>query len=517
MTRYGPLIFAASLLALSGQPLLAQQDQAAIATIPFVAPPAGPRYRVFISDTHMGMGRRADGNWFATEDFRWPKALAAFLAKVSADGNDNVDLVMVGDFLEMWQPPEGMCKGLTADLGCTLDEMAQLAELIVKGHTDEFRELRAFAERGQNRFHVIPGNHDSTLSYEKVWQPVGNALNAANGRINLVTSGLWSTPDRKIVVEHGHQIGLDVNRYETWPHVVNTIGGVHYVIRPWGELFVQRLFNEQEEAYPLIDNLSPETAGARYRAADRGVWGSAVDIARFVMFNLIETSITQKSAVLGPEASKRREWDIEIARGLGANLFLNALPANDPLRDQVLKSDEAASLIKKELADLAKNSQRLPDAEVLHLCDLIADANNKPDCADPTLGSAIGNALIPKEKIMERHLRTRRAQFKEMQAFIYGHTHQFEKPWTVTPDVSITVANSGAFQRLINEQGFLKRLNGMSPQEGLRKLELDKLPPCYTAILVPHTTGAPSLNVRAWYMPNDAQGIFIEPDDPRCQ
>jgi hypothetical protein len=95
----------------------------------------------------------------------------------------------------------------------------------------------------------------------------------------------------------------------------------------------------------------------------------------------------------------------------------------------------------------------------------------------------VGNALIPEQKIIEAHLRSRRDQFGPMQVFIFGHTHLFRKPRSYTPDVEVTVANTGAFQRLIGEAGFLKRLNGMSPQEGLRKLALEKLPPCYGAIL----------------------------------
>jgi hypothetical protein len=226
------------------------------------------------------------------------------LNKLSAEGQERVDLLIVGDFLELWQPPPDIaCKGASADLGCTLEEMEALSRLVAAAHSDGLSILRAFAERGENRLHVIPGNHDSTLRYERVWRPVGDALNDASGRIDLVETGIWSSPDGSIVAEHGHQIGLDVNRYAKWPRVVERVGRTDYVVRPWGELFVQKLFNEQEEQYPIIDNLSPETAGARYRAADRGLWGSTTDIARMLFFNLWETSTTQRAIMLGEDSS----------------------------------------------------------------------------------------------------------------------------------------------------------------------------------------------------------------------
>jgi UDP-2,3-diacylglucosamine pyrophosphatase LpxH len=401
----------------------------------------------------------------------------------SSRGQERVDLLIVGDFLELWQPPPDIaCKGASADLGCTLEEMEALSRLVAAAHSDGLSILRAFAERGENRLHVIPGNHDSTLRYERVWRPVGDALNDASGRIDLVETGIWSSPDGSIVAEHGHQIGLDVNRYAKWPRVVERVGRTDYVVRPWGELFVQKLFNEQEEQYPIIDNLSPETAGARYRAADRGLWGSTTDIARMLFFNLWETSTTQ------------RAMKIHLgARNMGADLFLNALPTEDPLRRQIVAGGADADAIRQELSAMTRDPARVPDEMILHLCDLIADLGQKPLCIDAQLGRLAQYALISKDKMLARHLRARQLQFKAMRVFIYGHTHQYEDAREVPLNelVSVTVANTGAFQRLVDEQGFLQRLKGMSPQDGLRTMNLDQLAPCYTAVIIPMSSVAP--------------------------
>ncbi len=68
---------------------------------------------VVISDLHIGLGRDAAGKWIPTEDFRWTGALQGFLAQISRDGKDQVDLVIAGDLLELWQRPD--------DIKCTGD------------------------------------------------------------------------------------------------------------------------------------------------------------------------------------------------------------------------------------------------------------------------------------------------------------------------------------------------------------------------------------------------------------
>jgi UDP-2,3-diacylglucosamine pyrophosphatase LpxH len=508
-------LLTASTIALAQLPAV---EAATVADVPYRPPPGGARYLAFISDLHFGVGRKSDRSWHPTEDFRWPKALEGFLNEISRLGRDRVDLIIVGDFLELWQPPTTiLCKGISADLGCTLDEMEALAELVASAHSDGLTLLRAFAERGENRLHVIPGNHDAALRYQRVWRPVGAALADASGRINLVVSGVWSSADGRVVAEHGHQIGLDVNRYETWPRIIRRVDDIIYVIRPWGELFVQKLFNQQEEQYPIIDNLSPETAGARYRSADRGVWGSTADVARLLFFNLWETSPSQRAIMLGEDSTGKRDWNLQVARKMGAGLFLNALPVEDPLRKQIEAGGAEAGAVKAELAAMAGDPARVPDEVILHLCDLIADRGEKSLCLEPQLGSLVQYSLIAKDKVLARHLRARQSQFKSVTVFIYGHTHQYEvaRELSLNDLVKVTVVNTGAFQRLIDESGFLRRLNGVPPQEGLRTLGLDQLPPCYSAVLIPTSEAKPELHL--WHMTEDAAGVFVPPGDPRCK
>jgi len=472
---------------------------------------AAPRPVVVISDFHMGLGRRADGQWDPKEDFRWTGALRGFLDEVTRAHGEAVDLVIAGDFLELWQPPADIpCVGNGADLGCTLAEMKEIVRRVVAAHSADAAALAAFAGRGANKVHVIPGNHDSALVIPEIWRIVADAMAAPGGRVALVADGVWTSADGKVLVEHGHQIGSDVNRYADWPTVTARRDGQAFVVRPWGELFVQRLFNAEEEQYPIIDNLSPETAGARYRMADRGLWRSAGDVARFVAFNVFETSARQKGAALGREPDAGVPCTRAEAEALGHRLVLGALDPKDPFRIQAEADTEEARQLRSALDAQVK---AMPDQDLQDLCARQVDAT--------TLGAAIESKFVPRAEVIRKHLRERLARHPDMTVFVYGHTHQLEEAWTlsVAKERAVTVLNSGAFQRLVDERGYLARVEalGLAPEEGLRRIALESLAPCYGAVVVRYDGGEPKAETRLWHMPEAGKGEFVSPGSRKCE
>jgi UDP-2,3-diacylglucosamine pyrophosphatase LpxH len=506
-----------------------------LAKTQFIQLPSDSRLIVLISDLHMGIGRQEDATWYETEDYRWPRALKGLLDEISRRGNDAVDLFIVGDFLELWQPPKNVtCIGVSEDLSCTVAEMRQITEVIVEAHAPEMADLRAFSKKGDNRLHIIPGNHDAALLLAEVWGVLAEALDAKSGRVNFVESGVWVSPDGRILVEHGHQIGRDVNRYKDWPLVVrwDEASKKYYMIRPWGENFVQKIFNDIEREYPLIDNLSPETAGIRYRMADRSLWETAEDVATFLAFNLFETSLSQKVAVLGPETAETPTWDTAVGRELGYKLFANALEPEDPFRKSLLANDPKSDAVRKTLDEIARDPSRLSDAEVSMYCDLIAIRREEltgaekakwETCEDPELGSTIEVFLYSKETVLREHLLNRREKFANLTVFIYGHTHLLEERWSLAleEDDTVSVLNSGAFQRLIDEPGFINRVNAdttiETPAEGFKMMPIEALAPCYTFIMVPYKDGKPVPVTQQWYMPENGQGRIVNPGDEKCE
>jgi hypothetical protein len=82
--------------------------------------------------------------------------------------------------------------------------------------------------------------------------------------------------------------------------------------------------------------------------ADRGLWRSAGDVARFVSFNLFETSLSQKLAVLGRDRGGQVQWSVKAGRRLGANLFVEALDPTDPFVTELRRDTAEALAVKSE-------------------------------------------------------------------------------------------------------------------------------------------------------------------------
>jgi hypothetical protein len=495
-----------------------EASRADVAAGPVVPAPGSPETRLlaFISDLHLGLGRQANGKWSPKEDFRWPKALAGFLNELRKRGADRVDLIIVGDFLELWQPPDNVkCEGLDADSGCTVSEMVTIVETVIAAHPQEFALLREFSLQGENRIHIVPGNHDSALVLRPVWNPVAVALNAESGRVSLVSTGVWISTDGYILAEHGHQIGSDVNRYPDWPRITGESGGKTYLVRPWGERFVQRLFNFQEEEYEIIDNIAPETVGLKYRIADRGLFKTMADVARFIAFNLFETSFAQKERGLGHSvaAEGENDWDLNIAREeISYRLFLEALDSEDPLRIEI----EANQELRTQLSVLARDQANLPDDDVRALCDWLALRDRPEQCKRSTAGAGLEANFIPRRDVIRTHLAERLRNDDRMGIFIYSHTHAPEVGW---PIAGVLVHNTGAFQRTIDEKGFLTRVDEkhIPANQALRMIKLEDLPACYATVLVTYQSGSPESKTLRWHMHEDGDGSLVEPDDPRCQ
>jgi UDP-2,3-diacylglucosamine pyrophosphatase LpxH len=476
----------------------------------------------------MSRGWDDAGVWHKNEDFRWPRALSGFLDAVSKEYGGSVDLVIAGDFLELWQRPTP-CAGprareampVPAELGgaCSVAEMRDLAESVVAGHEDVFRALARFARSDGNCLIVTPGNHDASLVLDEVWTPVARALMSEGGCIRRPNDGVWFSPQLGLVVEHGHQIGQDANKYAKWPKVTQQFGNGDYLVQPWGEAFVQRIFNAEESEYPLIDNLSPSSAGVRYRMAERGLSGTASDVARFLTFNLFDTSLRQKAQILGEKKQGRPRWSVSRARALGYRLFLSALPPGDPFA-AALGSDSPEWA--KVRAELDAQARTLPEEEILALCDQLAIRKSGDACQPPTLGAMVEALIFSRERVIAMHLVERKKTHTNMRALVYGHTHSFEMPWDVrikTPASVIRVANSGAFQRLVDDDRIRDLANaaGLSPGQFLQQRSPEDLPACYTSVHVRRINGERKVETRAWLMKeDDASGIFIDPCGNQC-
>lgn len=488
-----------------------------------------PHTLVFISDLHLGLGRAAGGEWDPKDDFRWSGALTGFLDQIASDSGERTHLVILGDLLELWQPPSGIeCGTDPPDLGCTVTQMEAITTHVVRSHRHDLEAMGAFAARGANRITIVPGNHDAALMLDSVWDLVLPAFRAPDGRVQRVSSGLWASEDGLIVAEHGHQIAPDVNRYEHWPTVTRVRRGesVPRMIRPWGEFFVQRLYNREEDRYPLIDNLAGSGAGVKYRMRDRGKLGTLRDVARFARLVVLESSVSQQRALLGEgEGAQERQWDVARARSLGYRLIADGLEPGDPLLSMLTARGFSSWRLRNHLRREVADPGSVSDDEIKALCDVLEQRraedpqNEIASCAPVELGHVIrGAGLIPKKRVLRRHLLAMR-QFPSMLHYVYGHTHALEQPWTIDLGGmrTVMVANTGAFHRLIDEETFRSEAanHGLEPSEALKRLPLDSLPACYTAVVITYVGGRPRSDVKNWLEEGD-RGHFVDVCDAAC-
>lgn len=483
------------------------------------APMNEERLNVFISDLHFGLGHSSQKQWHPYEDFRWSQALKGFLASISRQGNDRVDLVILGDFLEMWQLPDDIkCEGSGAGAGCSINELVDLSTRITQAHTEDFEALRNFSLRGSNRIHVVPGNHDAALLIPQVWAPVAKELGGDSGRIIFVRKGVWMSEDHQVLAEHGQQIGSDVNAFKDWPVVTTgTSDGQLLMIRPWGERFVQRLFNAEEAHYPIIDNLNPESAGARYRMDDQGVFGTVGDIAKFIAFNIFETSWAQKHGALGQQPGEDPDFDRDAALKRGYLLFSDSLPEGDATKMLLDNPDAAGSALRSGLTQLLTT---MSEEDLRLLCTSAALNTGGHPCS-PSLTSAMAGAFVPLAATLKKHIKDRQAEFGQFEVFVSGHTHLWVKPWPLELGNGrlATVVNTGAFQRLIEDDAFkqLAADKNITPVVALQKLQPEDLKPCYSAVFIKGGSTPPDPELKLWEMAETGGGRYREPGVMDCR
>jgi hypothetical protein len=249
-------------------------------------------------------------------------------------------------------------------------------------------------------------------------------------------------------------------------------------------------------------------------------------VARFIAFNLFQTSLAQKESALGPSEADPNDpnrWDPARAREqIGYKLFLESLAKDDPLRAEIEGRDAASEALRAELDALARDNSRLTDAEVRALCDRLEVRKAPQKCAVATAGAFMESKLVPRRHVVgahvERHLRTD----GRLRIFVYGHTHDFEKGWPlkVAGGTQAIVHNTGAFQRTVDEAAFLERVaqKNLAPSDALRKIKLEDLPPCYSAVLVTYSSsGVPVSKTWRWHQEESGTGALVEPGDNRCR
>jgi UDP-2,3-diacylglucosamine pyrophosphatase LpxH len=465
------------------------------------------RWIVAISDLHFGVGRDNDA-WHSMEDFRWGPEFQMFLDEVHKRGGGKVDLVIAGDAFELWQSRTPDCAPPNRDAGCSEAEALARLKAVVAAHATELRALGRFAAAGDNRVVFVPGNHDAALLFPAVAKAAIEATGDGGSRVSVSASGYWLSPGKEVFVEHGHQMGKEVNKLRSWPRPFVGTNPAR-LERSWGEQFVQGFYNQYEAKYPIIDNVSEEGVGVRYAREVEGWVGTATAFGRFVQFYLTKLSLAQHVASLGKDSASG--WDLGAVRKKGPAFFVESLPSDDPL-GQAIRSGRPG--FEADLSDFSDEDLRVICDARAQIYDfqlekkVVQPTITKCPVKDASLG-AVGQAILktPRSTIVSSYLAERFAELKAsaglsrpFQTFIYGHTHLPDggfKPMADShPDWNPMVLNTGAWQRTITPEQ-LDKLKCRVPAGGsIIELTPEDLPACYSAVFVaPGAGSVPELRV----------------------
>lgn len=479
---------------------------------------AESRSTIFISDTHFGVGR-LEGGWHQYEDARWAVEFGLFLDYLATTYPEGVDLVLNGDTFELWQSIGHDCSDTeNRDWGCSESEALDRLRRVLSAHAPEMKAIGAFAAKGANRVFIVPGNHDAALMFESVARLAVEATGAPTGRVQVETKGFWVSGDGRILAEHGHQIGNDVNRFQNWPKPFLSSGSTRRLEKPWGEQFVQQFFDELEYKYPIIDNFADETLGVKYGIAVEGLRGLARNASRFFRFALLGVSSNQFYTSLGQ--SKTPVWNVKAVRESGGQFLVESMPVEESARESIREAWEA-EVLDKVLA-------KLSDDEIRAICDRrYLESTNQArldrkvltePCPGGTLGALKAALTSTRDAVFRSHLeQIRESTGNGFTLFVWSHTHLADAgfdPFEGTfEDWHPWVVNSGAWQRTVNERQLSDlRKRRQLDAKGVLSLAPEDLPACYPFVLAKTHNPNVQSRLRYWRLKDGRWGVSLKCD-----
>lgn len=213
------------------------------------AAPLRPRYKLVVSDFHLGKGRYfRDGTQNILEDFVYDREFAEFLAyyRSGSYADAEVELILNGDILNLLQID---IWGVHTHL-MTERSQSRAVEKIVQGHPEFFQALRKFAATPHHSISYVVGNHDIGM----LWDGPRKVFSEACGTTVRFHDIAYRFDG--VHVEHGQQYerfsATDMRR----PFI--TRGLPEPVLNlPWGSLFVAVVLPRIKQQRPHVDKVRP--------------------------------------------------------------------------------------------------------------------------------------------------------------------------------------------------------------------------------------------------------------------
>ena len=389
------------------------------------------KFKIVVSDLHLGAGRRKQGNLL--EDFDRDQDFAAFLAEIAAESvrrQSEVELVLNGDTFEMLQVPHiarfDVDKVYPTSAYRSFSEINSLTRIshIIEGHRTFFDALARFLYSDGVRRSVtfIKGNHDLDLYWPAVKQRICQTVCTAGTHDSLLMFEELSVQREGIHIEHGNQYEGPISRVDDMLEPVEGTRPPLIAIPP-GSRFVIDVLNEVERDKYWIDGIKPIPALLWYTLA------YDFPFAFTALVKLLLSAPTLVSEVMSSPGSLARE--IFRARSNPEHVRrLAALYRADPtFRSRFhVKVAEALSPL-SEGQPLTQTS--------------VGDRSNAPFFARQAQRSAHRALREAAERI---------AKQTGSRVVVFGHTHEAVAEGTANPRLPISTAGLGRGTRTLERQ-----------------------------------------------------------------
>jgi UDP-2,3-diacylglucosamine pyrophosphatase LpxH len=194
---------------------------------------------IFVSDLHLGRGDELD-DFLPANEF----AFIRFLDQQSTTFLSwDVDLVVLGDFLDIWQVATDQEKNAPETKEINLLVLngleTQRAQQIIDAHPGTFRALQLFlaAAPAQRRLVLVTGNHDHSLVDAQVQAVVRQAVAGGNAALasRVGFTHYYDAPELATYAEHGNQFDGN-NDYDHFPRFGPESPGFFFVRLFWNRL-----------------------------------------------------------------------------------------------------------------------------------------------------------------------------------------------------------------------------------------------------------------------------------------
>ncbi len=504
------------------------------------------RQIVVVGDLHAGPVREASGAWPASEDFRWGAEFAAFLDAIDKQGGGATDLILNGDTFELTRPVARECEADDPAVGCSEADALVRLDRVLAAHGELIARLSAFARAGANRVVLVPGDHDAAMIFPAVGARLLAALGAPAARIEVAASGGWLSEDGRVYAEHGHQIGANPHRFETWPEPFVDRAGRRHLVRPWGEQLMQRIYAEYEPTFPVVDNIAANGVGVKWAMAAAEVEDVAADAPALLKYFLSTVVWLQFRLDLDGGETSPPEWDLARVRSAGAAALVAGLPGDDrfaPLAAKALADGRFAALLDefsddqlRAVCDYRAAVRRARRRMERVLTQLPGQGTPVVECArtPETRGSQFEFLWTSRDKMFTSRLAEVRTRLKlperSIDVYVHGHTHLPDRsqatfnminaanilaPEGFTPvrgSRTPIAINGGAWQRIVTPTQLeeARMETGLSDADLMKGLSVEQLAPCYSFVLIPAYGVEPEPAVRFWRQAAGGPGVLAE-------